>query len=498
MLHRVIETCGLADCGDLVALTTPDQLQRVFDLDLWRPARPGLDEQFDPDRFALWLDVLMESGAPIAAQKLAGVDADLVIAALARHVLVIDGAAASPFTTLDGDQIAPRRDSGSRLTCEIGGYRLEARRDAAWDAIVDLLLSLDAEHQDYFHRVMSGCRRLSNSAPEVDGLDDLLSEPDQDMFDLAVERERRREQQGFVTAAQGRAFLQSAREIPLGPESGLSAPSAFARAYFRAMDSADAVEPTTAESGSPDPPPGTEDAVAAVVGVLRDAGVLPGQPRALLTGEHGVAPRHSRIQAMIQSAHERDPAAYSTRTEELAYLANALVAGCSIQARPFTAAEASDAAASICNLGLESWPRNWTAGTDLIAAFQVGWRVLYADVCLFAAERLIAVLRDLRCGDRDIQSGLDALRFDLTGLCRAGTPWRARDALDVIAILDMPAWTALLGLIDECPVEHAAIGATRKPGTRSFNASSFEFISERSQIASIHEFMESLPRILSS
>ena len=75
VLHKVIETCGLEDCGDLVALTTPAQLQQVFDLDLWRPARPGLDEQFDPDRFAVWLEVLVESGAEVAAQKLTGVEA---------------------------------------------------------------------------------------------------------------------------------------------------------------------------------------------------------------------------------------------------------------------------------------------------------------------------------------------------------------------------------------------------------------------------------------
>ncbi|HEU4693326.1 MAG TPA: DUF6178 family protein, partial [Vicinamibacterales bacterium] len=32
VLHRVIQQCGLEDCGQLVALTTPGQLARVFDL----------------------------------------------------------------------------------------------------------------------------------------------------------------------------------------------------------------------------------------------------------------------------------------------------------------------------------------------------------------------------------------------------------------------------------------------------------------------------------
>ena len=86
VLHRVIQSCGLEDCGELVALATPDQLARVFDLDLWRAGQPGLDEQFDADRFGVWLEVLDGiRRRSVAAQTLAGMDVDLVIAALAQH-----------------------------------------------------------------------------------------------------------------------------------------------------------------------------------------------------------------------------------------------------------------------------------------------------------------------------------------------------------------------------------------------------------------------------
>src|SRR5215470_14491938 len=79
VLHRVIQTCGLEDCGELVVLATPKQLTRIFDLDLWRSAQPGMDEQFDADRFGVWLEVLAEFGGSVAAQKVAQMDADLVI-----------------------------------------------------------------------------------------------------------------------------------------------------------------------------------------------------------------------------------------------------------------------------------------------------------------------------------------------------------------------------------------------------------------------------------
>ena len=115
---------------------------------------------------------------------------------------------------------------------------------------------------------------------------------------------------------------------------------------------------------------------------------------------------------------------------------------------------------------------------------------------MYTAERLIGVLTRLRCGDRDIQAGLDALRIEMTRHWQAGAPWRARDALDVIIILDMPAWATLLGLIDECPVIHASMGVSQGSRTREVSASAFEFISGNSQIASAHEFMRLLPETL--
>jgi len=74
----------------------------------------------------------------------------------------------------------------------------------------------------------------------------------------------------------------------------------------------------------------------------------------------------------------------------------------------------------------------------------------------------------------------------------AGARWLARDAMDVLASVGMPAWVALLGLIDECPVLHAAVRASLDRQTRAIGASDFEFIALNSQVATVHEFMQSL------
>ena len=489
VLHRMVQRCGLEDCGELLALATPEQLAGVLDLDLWRADQPGLDEQFDADRFGVWIEMLVESGADAAAEIVARMDVDLVTAALAHHARVFDPAAVSPSMATGG------------LSCEVGGYLIVATRTDSWDAIVAVLTSLDADHHDCFHRVMRGCRRLSNSRPEIDGLDNLLTDREQASFDLAFHRENRREQLGYVTPAQARAFLRMSRELRLGHDTPPPA-SPVARAYFRAIERTEAAETSSGPAVA---------AVGEVLDVLLEAGVLPQPPRGLLEGSRGEAPRNARIERHVQFLRDADHLAYSTRTQELAYLANAIVAGCSLQARPFTAQEASDAAVATCNLGLENWPPHWLPPAsrlalpddflvrhDLVAVFQVGWTVLHEQVCMYAAEHLVRILADLRCDDREIQAGLDALRTEMAAQWQAGTPWGARDALDVITALDMPAWAALLGLIDECPVIHAGMAAARDPRTRAVSASAFEFISENRQIASVREFMRTLPDTLRS
>ena len=66
-LHQLIQYRGLDACGELVTSATPAQLTSLLDLDLWRHAQPGRDEQFDVDRFGEWLEVLVDTGDSVAA-----------------------------------------------------------------------------------------------------------------------------------------------------------------------------------------------------------------------------------------------------------------------------------------------------------------------------------------------------------------------------------------------------------------------------------------------
>jgi hypothetical protein len=456
-LHQLIRSRGLDACSGLVTAATPAQLTALLDLDLWR--HPGRHVQFDADRFGEWIEVLVDNGSSVAARTVAALDKDLVIAGLSRYVRVFDPGIFEPIAQSDdepidrdeamreGDSIDvdEARDAASRdgLECEVGGYSVRARRAEAWDAIVALLVALDAEHGHYFHAVMRGCRQLSNSRPEIDGLDDLKPASEQHLHDLAIERERRRSRQGYATPADARAFLEMARrptQMQAATAMGSIGVNPIVAAYFR--EAHEAAESSNETGRLPERArelpsarrTDVRDSIEAVMELLTEAGVMPHRPRALLGAADAdpQAARLTRLRRLMVSVRDTDETAYLTRSHELAFLANALIAGCSVQSRAFTPQEASDAAAGICNLGFEYWPARWPAGTvpgasspcppdswlidhDLVTAFEVGWSVLHHDVSLFAAEQLISTLAKLDCVDRDIRS----LLVDFSSACFA-------------------------------------------------------------------------------
>ena len=548
-LFQIIRHRGLDACGELVASATPAQLTLLLDLDLWRDARPGRDQLFDVDRFGEWLEVLVDTGDSAAARTVAALDKNLVVAGLSRYVRVFDPGIFEPTAQSD-DELTDRHDAmhegdaivvdaatdaepmdagGSpgdevrnrRLECEVGGYVVRARRTDGWDAVITLLTALDAEHASYFHAVMQGCRRLSNSRSEIDGLDDLLPAPEQHLHEVTIERERRRAQQGYATPADARAFLQMARQ----PKDASMAPATTAgvaanpivAAYFRAADEAPEASNETTPSAerlllSPEAlhssdvqaqATGVPDSVETVIELLAEAGIMPPRSRALLEAADAdpQAGRLTRLRRHLAYVRETHEPAYFRRARELAFLANTLLAGCSVQSRPFTPQEASDAAAGVCNLGLESWPHDtpesFLVDHDLVTAFEVGWSVLHQDVCLFAADRLISTLSDIDCADRDIRRGLVALRRTLVQQRGAGTPWRARQAAEILAMLDMTAWIGVLGLLDECPVLPAALTAVVEGSTTPISPTAFEFISTAGQVGDVRIFMRKLPDLLS-
>jgi hypothetical protein len=523
-LHQLILHRGLDACGELVTLATPAQLTSLLDLDLWRRAEPGRDDQFDADRFGEWLEVLLDTGYDVAARTVAALDPHLVVAGLCHYLRVFDPGTFEPVAQSDDEPIE-RHDlmnsetSRDVLECEVGGYLVRARRTDAWDAIVALLVTLSTQHTRYFDAVMQGCRRLSHSRAEIDGLDELFTAPEQHLHDASIARERRRSRLGHVTPADARGFLQAARQRS-------SAANPIAAAFFRDTEDEERGAPGSAWShlmpaGSAAAVDDVSSSIDAVIELLAEADATPERPRPLLgeAAQDGRAARLAVLTRLMEFVLRHDEAAYVRRSRELAFLANTLLAGCSVLSRPFTPREAADAAGAICNLGLEYWPacranpalldasptratetamppEGFLRDHDLVKVFETGWSVLTEDVNLFVADQLASTLAALKCIDVDLRTELRMLQRTLVKERLAGTPWLALDAADVLAMLDLTAWTSVRGLLNECPILPAALTAVLDRRTTGVSPTAFEFISTTAQIDDIRRFMRLLPGVL--
>jgi Family of unknown function (DUF6178) len=430
-IHAMVRACGLEDCGEIVALATPEQLMGVFDLDLWRSAAVGgsvVEEQFDPDRFNLWLEVLVDVDVAVAADKLVGLDVDFVTAAITQQLRVFDQAWRFQ------DDFAPVLDSAASV--DVVGYTVVAARREAWDAWLAVLVDLELHHREYLGRLMQACCRITyERIADNGGLYDVLTAREQVMSDVAFDREQRREQQGYVTPAMAVAFLQSARQLRLD-DPGVPPRDHVTVSYFRNL--------------------GQRSRTALAIANHVGTGV--------------------------------------TRHEELAYLANVLVAGCSFDSRQMTGTEAGEAVLATCKLGVENWPPQWgDAEQDLVTTFRVGWTIRYEHVVAYVSRRICDVVSELTCNDDVLQDDLRQLAGRLGQLIAAGSPWRGRDHLDVLAILDTPTWAMLLKVMDECP----QVPRELTPSPRVLRLTTdFEFVSSNKQIAWVRQFVERLPEHL--
>lgn len=504
-LHRLIRHAGLERCVDLVEAATSEQLTAVLDLELWGASQAGSDPQFDAERFGEWVEGLVDRGAATAARIVARVDVSLVVTGLSRYVRVLDPGVLEPTASTDDERCESGLFIPAGLSAEVGGYIVQARRRDAWDAIVGLLVELSAEQGECFHALMRGCRRLSDAGREMDGLDDLVEQPEQLLHDVTVDRDDRRAALGFTTAADARAFLTMARQ---GRSAGRRE-NPIALAYVRRADAAieGAAAPANPRQalhrlGVPAArlDPLAADALGEFARVFAGDGQLPEHPHVLLEGGHAGQRQPGGVPPLMEYLRERHPEICLTRGRELAFLANTLVAGGRLQSRSFTREEALGAVVATCSLGLLRQPvaagSDYLVGHDLIAAFEDGWAALHREVSLFVAEGLLAILRGISASHSDTLDGLYALRGSLETHLAAGTPWLAQGALEVLSTLDTPSWYGLLGLLSEYPIIPAVVTAIVERRTGRVDPKAFTFIATDAHIETVRAFMARLPRLL--
>ncbi len=327
-LVDLVRHVGLEDAGEIVALATPTQLEAIFDLDLWGSPRPGADEAFEPLRFGLWLEVLLDAGEAQAIEKLAAMDEDFLALAIAHHVHVLDlDAVARVAQSLDEDEQTRLDKALEEQPCEeLEEFRIIAKDARTWEAVAALLVGLDRDHHALLRRLLE--RVAAATSDEVDdegGLYEVLTSGEMLEADVAGAREDRREREGYVAPSQAAAFLRLCLVTPL--------------AELLDATERDPVQRAAARASAPSAPAPRPLAARARRFVRR------------LSTTSSAPVRSSATQAVLGELRERAPKMYGARLEELAFLVNVIVSACGGD-RAVHPVEATEIALAVCDVGL--------------------------------------------------------------------------------------------------------------------------------------------------
>jgi hypothetical protein len=373
VLGKLIDRIGLEDAGDLVALATTAQLERLFDDDLWRADRAGGDETFRPERFALWLRVMLDGGEETLVQRLCELPQDLLALAVHRLVLVLDMDVVAEQLGWAGAEAEPiERALETSSFEEWEEFRLIARDRDAWDDVWSALLSLDRDHHERLRAILEQCCAMSTEfISGQGGLYQVLTADEMLDGDVMAARDDRRVAEGFVSPADARAFLELARR---GEDDGERDP--ITRAYFRELRTHEIDEPHRPGERAPAPERDTALAAAAdlrdLAALLREAEVIapaltsarplaalalgltetePAQEDSTPAQAHLVAPLFEQAMSDLR---QRDPERFAARLREVGYLVNVWMAGGASEGRRPRPMEALEMVLETCEAGMRT------------------------------------------------------------------------------------------------------------------------------------------------
>lgn len=331
-LGALVHEVGLEDAGELVALATTEQLEALFDDDLWQSGQDA-EERFDAARFVLWLEVLSEAGETAIVRRLLDLPREFVCLAVAQLAYVVDLDALQSDVEMD-DRYHERveRALEAATSEEWEEFCLVDRGIGGFDVLITSLFALDTEHSAVLRGILERCCDLcSIEIEERGGLVKALTRLEAAEEAARGARHKRRTQRGFVSLADARSFLK----LVLGGIEYEAGRDPVSHAYFR-----DVYGKTRAR----------EDLATLAAASRSPKRLIDALGDVWVTRER-VTPLET-LSAALDVLRERDGQTFERRVAELAYLANVLVVASQPSQRRIRPIEASDLALRVCAAGI--------------------------------------------------------------------------------------------------------------------------------------------------
>ena len=520
VLKRLIEYVGLRDAGDLIALTTPEQMRDVLEESLWESLTPGRADRLQPERFLEWLDVMFEAGPAFATQRLIDLGDTFVVLNFGPLITVTDRSVAAEHMEEGCVCVLCELDKNDVPFEVIGEYIVAGTHDDEWEIVKTALVELEGEDSEFLNRVLARC----SSAPtmrDFEGNAHLL------LDDETYEREKRRERRGFVTPQEAAVFLKSTRQASRDDLVAQSDYEPITQRYFdqlAAASKAAAAEAKAREEGEaeadedPGEPPVTPVQLRTLEVALADAEITSDRQPELLTGPKNSREPAQELQGRLDRLQLTRPDLFAARLGELIFLSNVLMAGSWYQGARFTETEAAAAALACANLGLlhlldaEGQAMTASLRADLIEQmlenrpgivrlFQIGWHLMQA-LPVHVARRLLEVLRS-----QHVREQLRRKRWILDEIESAVSDPDLLDLIDDGDFEDVSANLVLLGLvldpracqclrtlISDFPRYPLQLNLGFRPGGAATNDS--HHLTTPDQLGKVEAFLEELDALL--
>jgi hypothetical protein len=474
-LARLIDRVGLNDAAEIMALVPVRNLLRALDEAVWKSPRPGASQEFDPAEFISWLQVWLEVDDLFVAERLTAIN-DEYLAMCFSSVLFVDGNSSSGFADDVSEYALNSDDEPAYTDCPkadchaiYGHFLVRPTFEDDWEII---RTALDALWRHAPERLLQALGTLASSESMLDSARRRTSLN----LDVAFERERHLERRGYVSPTGAQAFLAS---ISITTTQELLTMSVYDYETHRflagienydsgqhpiekvtSFDGVDHELQTQNEAGGLAVTSASRKQIRALNQLLENEAMAElTHFNSLPSNEH--QHRGPVLAELLHHLEGENQEAYQQRTRELAYLATVLMAGSSLEGRPFTGRDARDAAFATCNLGVDFIHSMHSAlrldrEPGLIRLFLIGWQLLdtlrnrvvdsmkMSLVDLETTQRLKSspwLRNEAQIGIRDLQYAVERHQFSA-----------ARDAATFLSIVfDATACREIAPLLDHLP-----------------------------------------------
>lgn len=236
-LAGLLDRVGLNDAGELMALAPTRNLLQALDESLWKSPAAGAADAFDATVLIEWLEAWNEIGDSFVADRLAAMSDDYRALCLS-HLVTTRRHHTLAFLAIPDDEVDVERDTlqPSESCALYGPYMITPTKDE-WDIVRTSLDALCTEQPECLLRTLG----------MLDGAESMLAAQEARKrlsIDIAHERERHRENLGYVTGPGAGAFLVFAATASIEELAALSAYDEETRRHLAAFGAShDAASP---------------------------------------------------------------------------------------------------------------------------------------------------------------------------------------------------------------------------------------------------------------